>query len=72
MTEVGRDARIARDRCLNALQGSSDVDERIALWRAAKRYGERMRAEIGPGEETNLRTPARLSGENAARGFCEG
>ena len=39
------DARVARDRCLNALAGCSDLETAQSLWRAACRYNERMRTE---------------------------
>jgi len=39
------DARIARDRLLGALDGCIDPETRLSLWRAAKRFNEKYRAE---------------------------
>lgn len=43
-TEVD-DARICRDRCLEAMSTAEDLETARALWCAAKRYAERGRAE---------------------------
>ncbi len=56
LMEAQTDALIARDRCLQALVTSGDVEERLALWRAAKRYGEKARAERW-GLETRVNRP---------------
>lgn len=45
MEDRRSDAQIARDRCVEALAGSTDPAERLALWKAAKRYNERDRSE---------------------------
>lgn len=40
--ESRNDAMIARDRCLDALAGCTDLETRKSLWRAAMRYHERV------------------------------
>jgi hypothetical protein len=37
------DAVIARDRCIEALAGSSDPETRASLWRAALKFNRRAR-----------------------------
>jgi hypothetical protein len=39
------DAEIARDRSLAAIETTSDRDLAVALWRAAKRFNQRIREE---------------------------
>lgn len=45
----GRDAMIAAWRCLEAMIECEDDDTREALWKAAKRYAEKARAERAGG-----------------------
>lgn len=49
------DARICRDRCLEALVTAEDRETAAALWRAALRYNERMRAAETGGEYSGPR-----------------
>lgn len=74
MQEVqkGRDAMIAAWRCLEAIVDCDDVFTREALWKAAKRYAERARAERrGESVERPARTLTRFGMseglENAAQ-----
>lgn len=70
--EVGRDtsedAKTARDRCLMALAGCGDLDTRVALWKAAKRFNTKYRREVAGLETCDLRTGhAATRGEVSAR-----
>jgi hypothetical protein len=58
-------ARIARDRCLEALAGGADVETGQSLWRAAIRYNQRLREE---GAAANL---GKVRPTAAARGGLE-
>lgn len=42
----GRDARIARDRMLGALEGCTDQKSGQTLWRAMAKYNGRLRSEL--------------------------
>jgi hypothetical protein len=50
------DARISRDRCLEALITVEDLETGRSLWRAMGRYNERMR-ETRSGLEIAARLP---------------
>lgn len=44
------DARIARDRCLQAIVESEDFETQRSLWRAALRFNRRDKAEPASGD----------------------
>lgn len=65
------DAQIARDRCIEALAGSTDPAERLALWKAAKRYGEKHREDVARLEIQNHALPGRTQFMGGGLYGCE-
>jgi hypothetical protein len=61
------DALIAMSRCLEAMAESDDVETRISLWRAAKRYGQR-RAREGQENPARAAEDAQASWEDRSLG----
>jgi len=55
--EVRTDAMIARDRCIDALEGCTDPETRLSLWKAAKRYQERVKFGASTVREENRLAP---------------
>lgn len=67
--EDGRtDAEVARDRLLAELERTEDVETRLSLWRAAKRYNQRGR-EAREGRDVPRASLPRLGALSGARGF---
>lgn len=70
--EDGRnDALIARDRCLQALVESEDLETRRSLWRAAIRYNERDRTSRPSGLDFARPALAREGFRNGGTRFGE-
>lgn len=52
------DAQISRDRCLQAMESTDDLETKRSLWKAARKFNRRMRDEANtlsadaPGEES--------------------
>lgn len=51
------DAQIARRRSLEAMGQTDDLRTKIALWRCAKRYNERVREEVAGAALENAGPP---------------
>lgn len=62
------DAQIARDRCLLAMESTDDLETKRSLWKAARKFNQRMRSETGAaGRETAGPSLAALGGARGGR-----